>query len=77
VLTVTVSNIDPTVTSNPARVQVTLSGLPMNIVQVAAGSQKGYVNVSFVVSQSFGGATVPVIVLVDGAPSSPFDVTVH
>src|SRR5262249_22277035 len=52
VLTLTVTNVDPGVTSNPSRVDVTVSGLEMPVLQVMPGAQRGTVTVSFVVSQS-------------------------
>src|SRR5579875_650718 len=76
VLTAVLSNIDPTVVNNPLRVRVTVSGLPATVLSVLPGSQFGTVTVSFVVSQSFGGASVPVVVWVDGAPSSPYPIVV-
>jgi hypothetical protein len=43
---------------------------------VNAGTQAGTVTVSFVVSQSFSGATVPVVVAVDGIASDPVSIIV-
>jgi uncharacterized protein (TIGR03437 family) len=75
-ITATMSNIDPTVTSNPGRVQVTIAGISQNVTQVNAGTQAGTVTVSFVVSQSFSGGTVPVVVAVDGIASDPVSIIV-
>jgi len=55
---------------------VTIAGITQNISQVNAGSQNGTVTVSFVVSKPFGGATVPVVVAVDGVPSDPASIIV-
>ncbi|HEY7389515.1 MAG TPA: IPT/TIG domain-containing protein [Bryobacteraceae bacterium] len=77
VLIAILSNIDPTVVNDPTRVQVTISGLPVTVLSVLPGSQSGTVTVSFLVSQSFGGASVPVVVSVDSAPSSPYPVIVQ
>jgi hypothetical protein len=71
-----VSNIDPSVVGNPGRVQATIAGISQNVSQVNAGSQVGTVAVSFVVSQSFSGATVPVVVAVGGIASDPSSIIV-
>lgn len=76
-ITATVFDIDPTVTTNPGRVQVTIAGISQNVTQVNAGTQAGTVTVSFVVSQSFSGATVPVVVAVDGIASDPVSIIVN
>jgi uncharacterized protein (TIGR03437 family) len=70
-----VSSVDPSVVSNPSRVQVTIAGISQNISQVSAGPN-GTVTVSFVVSQSFTGATVPVVVAVNGVTSDPASIIV-
>jgi hypothetical protein len=61
---------------NPGRVQVTIAGISQNVSQVNAGAQNGAVTVSFAVSKSFSGATVPVVVAVDGVTSSPASIIV-
>ncbi|SPE22547.1 hypothetical protein SBA3_100021 [Candidatus Sulfopaludibacter sp. SbA3] len=38
----------------------------MTILQIGSGQ------VQFVLNQSFGGTTVPVVISLDGAPSAPF-----
>jgi hypothetical protein len=75
-LMATVSNVDPSVVSNPSRVQVALAGISQNVTQVNAGTQSGTVTVSFVVSQSFSGAIVPVVVAVGGVASDPASIIV-
>jgi uncharacterized protein (TIGR03437 family) len=70
------SNVDPSVVSNPSRVQVFIAGISQNVSQVNAGTQNGTVTVSFVVSKSFSGAPVPVVVAVDGVPSDPVSIIV-
>jgi uncharacterized protein (TIGR03437 family) len=78
VLTATVSDVNASsLVSNPSLVQVTLSGLPMAVLEVQAGTKQGTVTVSFVVSQSFGGSTIPVVVTANGAPSSPYEIIVQ
>lgn len=69
VLTATLAGLDPTVAANPSRLQVTVAGLPMTVTQIGTGQ------VQFVLNQSFGGTSVPVVVFVDGAPSAPFSIT--
>ena len=68
---VQVANLDPSVASNPSRVQVTVSGLVMPVT--AAGNGQ----IQFVLTQSFGGAQVPVVVSVDGSASAPFTIGVR
>lgn len=73
----TVAVPDLSITGNTSRVQVTISGTPMYVSQVKAGSQTGTVQIAFVVSQSFGSAPSPVIVTVDGVRSSPYTLTIR
>jgi hypothetical protein len=68
---VQVNGLDPTVSGNLSRMQVTVSGIPMPVVQAGNGQ------VQFVLSQSFGGAQVPVVVSVDGSASNPFSISVR
>jgi uncharacterized protein (TIGR03437 family) len=77
VLMAILSNVDPTVVNDLAAVQVTLSGLPATVISVLPGPQASEVTVSFLVNQSFGGASVPVIVSVDDSPSVPYNVIVQ
>ena len=53
VLTALASGIDPAA-ANPNRLQVTVSGVPMTILQVTP--QGGQVQIQFVLAQSFGGS---------------------
>ncbi len=73
-LVTTVSNVPASVAGNSSQVQVTLSGVPMAVLEVSPGPQAGTVLVSFVVNQSFGASTVPVVVTVDGVASSGYSV---
>lgn len=66
-----VNGLDPSVASNPGRVQVTVSGIGMPVVQA------GNAQVQFVLTRSFGGSPVPVVVLVDGSPSAAFNIAVR
>ena len=72
----TLSNVDPSVVGNPSAVQVAIGGIQQNVTQVNAGAQNGTVTVSFVVSQSFNGAAVPVLVAVKGVISDPVSIIV-
>jgi hypothetical protein len=65
ILSVQVAGLDPTVLTNTSRVQVTVSGIAMPVVSVAAGQ------IQFVLDQSFAGSPVPIAVVVDGAASLP------
>jgi uncharacterized protein (TIGR03437 family) len=71
VLTALVGGIDPAA-ANPSRLQVTVSGVPMSILQVTP--QTGLIQIQFVLSQSFGGSQAPVVVSADGSASAPFSI---
>jgi hypothetical protein len=64
------------VANNAARVQLTLSSVSMPVMKVTAVSGNA-VQLAFLVSQSFGGFTAPVVVTVDGARSSPYNIIVR
>jgi hypothetical protein len=66
ILTVTLAGLDNAIAASPSRLQVTVAGLPMPLVQ------SGFGQLEFVLTQSFGGTQVPIIVWADGAPSAPF-----
>jgi uncharacterized protein (TIGR03437 family) len=76
ILLATVSGVDASVVNNTARVQLTVSSVPMAVLKVTAVSGNT-VQVAFLVSQSFGGFTAPVVVTVDGARSSPYNIIVR
>ena len=76
ILLATVSGVDPSVANNTTRVQLTVSSVPMAVLRVTAVSANT-VQVAFLVSQSFGGFTAPVVVTVDGARSSPYNIIVR
>ncbi|HUI58146.1 MAG TPA: matrixin family metalloprotease [Bryobacteraceae bacterium] len=83
VLSVQVTNLDPGVLSALNRVQVSLSGVPMsllNITQVSAAAtgqpaSAGVFQIQFAVTQSFAGSQVPLVVAVDGSASAPLAIT--
>ncbi|MEO8594318.1 MAG: carboxypeptidase regulatory-like domain-containing protein [Candidatus Solibacter sp.] len=76
VVSVYVSNLDPTVLSNPGRVQVALNGRVMP-VQSLAPAANGQAQIVFVVTQGFGGLTVNLTVVVDGSSSVPSSIPVR
>ncbi|HEV3332572.1 MAG TPA: IPT/TIG domain-containing protein [Bryobacteraceae bacterium] len=77
VIVATLTGVDPSVANNASRVQVTAGGAVMAVLQVTASSDQKSVQVAFMVGQPFGGASVPVVVAVDGVRSSPFSVVVN
>ena len=76
VVTVYVYGLDPTVLANPSRLQVTVNGQPMP-VQSLAPAPNGQAQITFVLTQSFGGVLVNLAVVVDGSSSAPFSITVR
>jgi len=83
ILSVQVTNADPTVVSAPSRVQVRISGVLMPVVSVtqstaaAAGQPASTATllVQFADTQSFGGSPVPLVVSVDGSASVAATIT--
>jgi len=73
VLNVFVSGIDPSSAPALSRIGVSVSGLPMTVLQIVAvpGSQ---FQIQFVLGQSFGGSPVPVAVSLDGSPSNHYTI---
>jgi hypothetical protein len=71
-----VTGLDPSVTANLSRLRVTISGVDM-IVQQAAPLGPNQYAIQFIVTRSFGGAQVPVAVIVDGSSSAPSSLTVR
>ena len=76
VLNVLVTGLDPTVLSNPSRLQVTVSGISMTVVGITPASN-GQFQIQIILTQSFAGAQVPLAVWVDGSSSAPFTITVR
>jgi uncharacterized protein (TIGR03437 family) len=66
-----VAGLDTNIAGSPARVQVTVAGVPMTVQQIVAAPQ-GLFQVQFTLSQSFGAATVPVLVAQDGSAGAPY-----
>ena len=73
VLNVLVSGLDPAAALSPGSVQVSVSGLPMAVLQVAPAFNGQY-QIQFVLYQSFCGSPVPVAVSVNGSPSNPYTI---
>jgi hypothetical protein len=73
VLTVLVSGIDPSSVPAVSRLQATVSGLSMTVLQIAPASNNQF-QIQFVLTQSFGGSQVPVSVSLDGSPSNPYTI---
>lgn len=76
VLDVLVAGLDPAVEANPSRLQVTVSGLTMPVLEIAPTSN-GQFQIQIILTQSFAGAQVPLAVAVDGTSSAPFAITVR
>jgi len=73
VVSVFVTGIDPSATPALSRIGVTVSGLPMTVLQIAPAAGAQY-QIQFVMGQSFGGSGVPVEVSLDGSPSNPYTI---
>jgi uncharacterized protein (TIGR03437 family) len=73
VLTVAVSGIDPGAPPALNHIVVSVSGLPMTVLQ-AGPSPDGKTQIQFVLGQSFAGSQVPVTVSLDGSSSNPFTI---
>jgi uncharacterized protein (TIGR03437 family) len=76
VVSVYVSSLDPTVLGNPGRLQVTANGQSM-LVQSLTPAANGLTQITFFLTQSFGGVLVNLAVVVDGSSSAPFPLTVR
>jgi uncharacterized protein (TIGR03437 family) len=75
-VSVYVSGLDPSVLAAPSRLQVTVNGQPMPL-QSLSPAPNGQTQVTFVVTQGFGGAVENLAVWVDGSSSAPFPLTVR
>ena len=75
VVSIYVSNLDPTVLANPSRLQVTVNGQPLP--STLAPAANGLTQITFVLTQSFGGVVVNLAVVVDGSSSAPFPIMVR
>ena len=76
ILNVYVRGLDPTVLGNLSRLTVTISGVPMQVLQVSPQPDGSY-QIQVQIIQSFGGAAVPLAVWVDGSSSQPSTITVR
>ena len=71
-----VTGLDPSVQANPSRLQVTVSGVSMPVLGISS-APGGQFQIQTILTQSFGGQTVPLAVLVDGASSPTVPITVR
>jgi uncharacterized protein (TIGR03437 family) len=76
ILNVLVAGLDPAVPGNPSRLQVTVSGISMTVLEIAP-APNGLFQIQIILTQSFAGAQVPLAVSVDGSSSAPFPITVR
>jgi uncharacterized protein (TIGR03437 family) len=76
ILNVLVAGLDPTVPGNPSRLQVTVSGISMQVLGIAPVTN-GLFQIQIFLGQSFAGAQVPLAVSVDGSSSAPFTIIVR
>jgi uncharacterized protein (TIGR03437 family) len=74
VVNVLVTGLDATVLANTSRLQVTVSGISMPILQITP-AQNGQYQIQFMLTQSFAGAQAPVAVWVDGSSSASLGIT--
>jgi uncharacterized protein (TIGR03437 family) len=77
ILTVVVAGVDPSVVGSKGRVHVTVGGIDMAVQQVTAGAAPGIVQVVFPLTQSFGGAVVPLGVTIDSSHTDPVSIAVR
>ena len=75
--TIVLAGIDPSLVGSQGRVGVTIGGAPATVLQSAAGTAPGTVQVEFQVLQSFGGAAVPLVVWVDSSHTDPYVLAVR
>ena len=75
-LNVLVTGLDPAVPGDPSRMQVTVSGISMPVLEVAP-TPNGMFQIEIILTQSFAGAQVPLAVSVDGSSSAPFAIAVR
>ena len=76
VVNIYVSNLDQSVLGNPGRLQVTINGQSMPVQSVTPAAN-GQTQITFVLTQGFGGAPVNLAVVVDGSSSAPVPITVR
>jgi uncharacterized protein (TIGR03437 family) len=83
ILSVQVTNVDPSVAGATNRVQVRISGVLMTVLgvtQIAAApagqaASTAVLQIQFADTQSFGGSPVPLVVAVDGSASAAVTIT--
>jgi len=75
-VSILVTGIDPGVLTNWSRVQVTVGGLPLQLVQIGA-APNNMVLIQATMTQYPGSGQAPLMVLVDGAGTLPINITVR
>lgn len=76
-IVVTVSGVDPSVAGSLDRIHATMGGVDTPVLQVAPASTPGAAQVFFRITQSFGGAAVPLVITVDSNHTDPYTITVQ
>ena len=76
VVNIYVSSLDQSVLGNPSRLQVTING-QSTPVQSMTPAANGQTQITFVLAQSFGGASANLAVVVDGSSSAPVPITIR
>jgi uncharacterized protein (TIGR03437 family) len=76
VVNVYVSSLDQSVLGSLSRLQVTINGQSMPVQSVTPAAN-GQTQITFVLTQGFGGAPVNLAVVVDGSSSAPDPITVR
>ena len=75
-ISVIVTGLDPTVLNNLSRVQIGINGILAPVLNITALPNNQH-QIQFLESQSFGGASVPLVVWVDGSSSAPINITIR
>ncbi|MCX6628379.1 MAG: hypothetical protein NTW28_12205 [Candidatus Solibacter sp.] len=76
VVNVYVSGLDPAVLGNPGRLQVTVNGQSMPVQSITPAAN-GQTQITFFLTQGYGGVLVNLAVVVDGSSSAPINLTVR
>jgi uncharacterized protein (TIGR03437 family) len=75
-LNINVSGLDPGVQATPSRLQVTVSGISMPVLSISPAPGNQF-QIQTILTQSFGGQQVPLVVVVDGSGSAPSPITIR
>ncbi|HJT86444.1 MAG TPA: IPT/TIG domain-containing protein [Bryobacteraceae bacterium] len=77
ILTVLISEVNSALATMQGHFHVSVSGIDMPVVQVAPGPQPSTLQVTFVLTQGFGGFQVPLVVSLDTSHSTPYPILIH